>query len=933
MATKQLSIIITAIDQMSGPAGAAARALVAGFGLINNAATKVASGLRTVGDMASKVFSILRTVFTAPGDSFLVRGLQGLFGGVSSELDAIAKASRRLGISTETLSELRYAAKLSNIEFAGLADAAATAQRNIAKFATFGSGKAKESLQLLNLQLKDQYGRLRNIGDLLPEIADRLKSLPVEQRGLAAKGLFGDQAQAFITLLENGSQGLRESREGARRTGAIYSREQVEAIERYNDAVTRVGEAWLSVKAKITAEVAPVIEGFLNRVADVLASLPPRILTVGRLIRNSLSLDDLTRASAGESLGKIVGQFTNALQVTVVELAKTGAQLFIDALIVGFRLIGPSLGDIFRDIAADIVGPVLKEFGKDNPITKSLRGQIRDAESTAATDLPQLRTKLANAQAKLDEELAYKVQPYDYRRAQTGLEQDVRLSRLREEVEKYDRQIKIATTGLAELRQRATALDVERGKAVADGLAAAGVSFVEVAVPGFERIKAAYAKLADVTDEAGGFVGQIPVTPEAAAQSETAVNGFADSVASTIQRIGVFIKDDLLSPAARGVAMLKEFALQARAAGQFLPELQARQATLRGDDALAARIRFEAQQNQERAGIIAQLPPGLRAQAEDVLNKELRLFEARQKAAKIVESLNERYEQYRDRLEQVSEQVQIGELKQFQATRQTQEAADAVRTLGEETRTQLGQIRAEYQDLPDVTGEFSKRVLEVLKSVGSQRPGPSGTFFGGLRDGFQTAIDKARDFESQGKEAAQSLSDSLTSDLGSAIFQVGQNFKNVGAIAQNFAASVLRSLGEIASKMLATRIIGSAFSILGLGAAATGGIVMPGGIQRYAMGGIVPPGEDTIIGVRYGEGVLRREAMQSLGAQRFHDINRRGAAALGGGGISISMSVTINGGDTKAVAAQIDTLPRRIVNELRANAAYRGDMNAALEGG
>jgi len=49
-----------------------------------------------------------------------------------------------------------------------------------------------------------------------------------------------------------------------------------------------------------------------------------------------------------------------------------------------------------------------------------------------------------------------------------------------------------------------------------------------------------------------------------------------------------------------------------------------------------------------------------------------------------------------------------------------------------------------------------------------------------------------------------------------------------------------------------------------------------GGVIGYSKGGIVPPGEDTVIGVRRGEGVLRNAVMNMLGNGAFNQLNQTG---------------------------------------------------------
>lgn len=63
-----------------------------------------------------------------------------------------------------------------------------------------------------------------------------------------------------------------------------------------------------------------------------------------------------------------------------------------------------------------------------------------------------------------------------------------------------------------------------------------------------------------------------------------------------------------------------------------------------------------------------------------------------------------------------------------------------------------------------------------------------------------------------------------------------------------------------------------------------GGLVTQGGIKAFGSGGIVPPGEDTLAGLRYGEFVLRKEAVRDIGVGRLRAMNAGQAPAPAGGG-------------------------------------------------
>lgn len=330
---KQLSIVAKVIDQATGPLRGIQGllgSLGAGVGSVFSFAGRALSGV--VGLMTSAQGLLLGLVGAA-GVGLLVQQLSA----ATQELDDLNATATRTGLAVKTLSELKYMAKLSNIEFSELAGGVSSMQKNVARFVRDGGGRAADTLRLLNVRLTETNGRVRDAGDLLPEFAAAIQALPDAASQVEAAGrVFGDPR--FLQLLKEAPGSIRQMAEEARALGVSFGEEQVQAAARLSDAVDRLGQAWLGVRAKIIGAVGPALEEILQRAAAVVAALPEIVSRGIAVVRAALGGD-------GEAMALLRNLQQSALEI--VEFTANSAGVIIlgtlrDALVIMPRVLWPA---------------------------------------------------------------------------------------------------------------------------------------------------------------------------------------------------------------------------------------------------------------------------------------------------------------------------------------------------------------------------------------------------------------------------------------------------------------------------------------------------------------------------------------------------------------------------------------------------------------
>ena len=192
----------------------------------------------------------------------------GLTAFVKSSIDAadeIGKMAQRVGVGTEALSALKYAADLSDVSLESLGNGLKKLAVNAADTAK-GTGEARDAFAALGINVKTSSGSLKGADELLAEIAAQFAGFEdgAAKTALAVK-LFGKAGADLIPLLNAGASGLADMRAEAERLGVVISPGQAKAAELFNDQLTVMQARAKGVGIAIANELLPGLNGVLER--------------------------------------------------------------------------------------------------------------------------------------------------------------------------------------------------------------------------------------------------------------------------------------------------------------------------------------------------------------------------------------------------------------------------------------------------------------------------------------------------------------------------------------------------------------------------------------------------------------------------------------------------------------------------------------------
>ena len=236
--------------------------------IVISAIDRTSKGFKSVGAGLGR---ITKSIFSMKTALVGVAGVAGFGYLVKSSLnatDSLAKTASKIGTTTESLSKLQYAAKISGVETNTLNMAMQRFTRRTAEAAK-GTGEAKGAIKELGLD------------------ARKLQQLPLDQQMIKLAGAFGNvesdadklriafklfdsEGAALVNTLALGQEGLEKLFSKAKALGIVMSGEAADGAQKANDALTDLFSIAKGLKDQFSAALAPAIEALVTRLTNFL---------------------------------------------------------------------------------------------------------------------------------------------------------------------------------------------------------------------------------------------------------------------------------------------------------------------------------------------------------------------------------------------------------------------------------------------------------------------------------------------------------------------------------------------------------------------------------------------------------------------------------------------------------------------------------------
>lgn len=232
---------------------------------------KVTKGLKGVGSAAGKATKGVAKIGLAA--TAAATALAALVKVNVDFMDKLGKTASKLGIEVEFLQAMRFAAEQTGVKVEALDMGLQRFIRRAAE-ASQGLGESKRAFEQLGIQLTDNNGNLRDVRDVLFDVADGIQNTTssAEQVRLAFK-FFDSEGVALVNTLKEGSKGLREFEQEAENLGIIISRQSIAKAEMFADSINVLKKQITAISANITAAFIPVLEDVSEKLQTILADM------------------------------------------------------------------------------------------------------------------------------------------------------------------------------------------------------------------------------------------------------------------------------------------------------------------------------------------------------------------------------------------------------------------------------------------------------------------------------------------------------------------------------------------------------------------------------------------------------------------------------------------------------------------------------------
>src|SRR5690625_401922 len=204
----------------------------------------------------------------AVGVTAAVASLSALYVSGARSVEQLSRMSDQIGIASDDLGALRYAAQ----EMAGVAEGTFdNALRRMTRRITEagdGSGPAVGALQSLRLEASE-------LARMSPDqqfraIADAMREIPDQgERLRATMAIFDTEGMPLVNALSQGSDAIREMEEQARLLGYTINDLDAAKVEQAQRAMGRIGTNMQVFTQQLAVQFAPVVEAAMRQITGM----------------------------------------------------------------------------------------------------------------------------------------------------------------------------------------------------------------------------------------------------------------------------------------------------------------------------------------------------------------------------------------------------------------------------------------------------------------------------------------------------------------------------------------------------------------------------------------------------------------------------------------------------------------------------------------
>jgi len=193
-----------------------------------------------------------------------IAGFAAMAKSTINSMDQMSKMAQQVGVTTEALSSLGYAARLSGVEQNNLTQSLARLSRGMIDAAA-GTGEAKKAFDALGIDAST----MKSADEALLQVADRFSRMEDgAQKTALAMQLFGRSGAQLVPFLNQGRDGIANLQREADRLGITLSGETGKAAEEFNDSLFRLQQSFAGIVNNVVRDLLPAMQDFVDVISN-----------------------------------------------------------------------------------------------------------------------------------------------------------------------------------------------------------------------------------------------------------------------------------------------------------------------------------------------------------------------------------------------------------------------------------------------------------------------------------------------------------------------------------------------------------------------------------------------------------------------------------------------------------------------------------------
>ena len=238
---------------------------------------RIQTSAERTGNKVTAAFSKIPQVFgtVAKGIGLAATALTGIGAGLFAMTKNVADSQaqveefgRRIGVSTEFLSEMAFAAEQEGIANQALNTSLQRLQRRLGEAAD-GTGIAVNAFQKLGIKLTDTTGKVRPLEKVFPEVAEALSKVedPSKRAALAMK-LMDTEGVKLLQIMDKGADGLQAYSDRAQELGIVVTESAAKSSKEFAGNLTDLQKSFSGVVRLLANELIPIFVPLLKGLTD-----------------------------------------------------------------------------------------------------------------------------------------------------------------------------------------------------------------------------------------------------------------------------------------------------------------------------------------------------------------------------------------------------------------------------------------------------------------------------------------------------------------------------------------------------------------------------------------------------------------------------------------------------------------------------------------